>query len=454
MRKVVLLAFLCVFLYSCSRKEEEEAIPVVVDFDYKVHKNDYSVPVSIRFTNKTQGADTYKWHFEGGIPKNSSKKNPGIVKFTAKGVYKISLEASNSDDSKDEKVIEIKIDAPVTVDFTATNLISTFSPATYKMKNLSTEVTSYKWTFEGGKPSSSTEKDPGEVIFRKPGKHIIKLEASNGRETYTRQKTVVVSDYLSSDFDYSVAFEDDDYQIPVKVSFKDKSVSVTKYKWQFQGANKSTSEEKDPVVIFNKIGKHTIKLTATNGKRIKTVIKTITVLKNTNLREFKNVKLGVSTTHNNDVIGSFFSLKARKVYTKSQLTGEIEKDIDLIFYGVNSTFKRNSFVSPDRLSETTFDDLQVAKKTLFINSLESCKCSAKLSVSEFDMMVDDTLFQNLTITETKGGLKTFNNTMVPRIVLFRTQEGKKGAIKIKSYHVNGENNSYILVDIRVQKESK
>jgi hypothetical protein len=37
--------------------------------------------------------------------------------------------------------------------------------------------------------------------------------------------------------------------------------------------------------------------------------------------------------------------------------------------------------------------------------------------------------------------------------LFQTQEGRKGAIKIKKYVEAGQE-SYILVDIKVQKEVK
>ena len=50
-----------------------------------------------------------------------------------------------------------------------------------------------------------------------------------------------------------------------------------------------------------------------------------------------------------------------------------------------------------------------------------------------------------------GGGTNFSNTVIPRIVLFSNQQGKKGAIKIKQF-VNDGLQSYILCDIKVQKD--
>jgi len=49
-----------------------------------------------------------------------------------------------------------------------------------------------------------------------------------------------------------------------------------------------------------------------------------------------------------------------------------------------------------------------------------------------------------------GGWHNFDNSVVPRIVLFQTRDGRKGAIKIKQFVQNGAA-SYIVADIKVQK---
>ncbi|GGX29404.1 PKD domain-containing protein [Aquimarina muelleri] len=447
MKKIRYIILILSF-WSCLK---EEAIPVVVDFEYEVINNDYSVPVSIVFFNRTEGADQYEWYFEGANLSRSVDRNPGIVKFNKKGNYTIKLTATNIDGSIDSKILKIKIEAPLILDFTATNVINTFSPATYTVTNLSKGATTYKWLFEGGTPLSSRDQNPKEIVFKEPGEHKIELEISNGRETYTKNTSVIVAPYLSTDFEYTIAFTNDDYQIPAKVNFTSTSISTTDYIWTIEGANITTSQDKDVEVVFNTIGEQKITLTASNGKEIKSVSKNITFLKNTNLREFKDIKLGINTAHKNNSVGSFFSISSRKVYTKQEITPEIGKTIDLVFYGLNSTYTRNQFVSPNQLSKTPFDNIQKPKTTTFINTQELCNCPDSLTKKQFDEMIDDAQLTKLTL-DTEDNLY-FDNIVVPRIILFKTQEGKKGAIKIKEYNSNGEN-SYILVDIKVQKEKR
>lgn len=86
-----------------------------------------------------------------------------------------------------------------------------------------------------------------------------------------------------------------------------------------------------------------------------------------------------------------------------------------------------------------------------INSQESCNCLTSLTVLQFVTMVDDSALKTLTIEETPEGLQEFDDSITPRIVLFETQDGRKGAIKIKEYITNGSD-SYIIVDIKVQKK--
>lgn len=436
------------FFWSCLK---EEAVPVIVDFEYEVIDNDYSIPVSIIFFNRTEGADDYEWRFEGANISRSIDRNPGIIIFNKKGTHTISLAATNVDGSEDTKTLDIKIDDPVSIDFSVTNINNTFPPATYSISNDSEGANSFTWTFEGGEPASSTAENPGEIVFETPGEHQISLEVSNGRETYTKDTTVAVLPHLISDFNFEIDFKDDDYQIPAKVRFINTSISVTDYTWTFEGANITSSNEKNIEVIFNTAGEQQITLTAENGKEVKSKTQGITFFRNTNLREFKNIKLGINTTHQNNSIGSFFSITQRKVYAKEHVTSETESMVDLIFYGLSSTFIRNEFISPDLLSNTPFTSIQDPKKTIFINTQELCNCPIALTSQQFDEMEDDSMLNDLTIASDDN--LSFNDSVIPRIILFKTQEGKKGTIKINQFIEDGDN-SYILIDIKVQKETR
>lgn len=108
-------------------------------------------------------------------------------------------------------------------------------------------------------------------------------------------------------------------------------------------------------------------------------------------------------------------------------------------------------MSPDEVSTNGFVAIPNATHTKFINSQEICGCSASLTVPEFDNMTDDKLLDALTITETPNGLLQFDSSVVPRIVLFETEDGRKGAIKIKGYVDDGAS-SYIICNIKVQKQ--
>lgn len=437
------------FLFgSCSK---ETAIPIKVDFLTEVENNDYSVPVRIKIINGTQDADTYKWTFEGGSPSTSTDKNPGTIIYDEAGNYTILLEASNRDGSEGVKEVKISIDAAIVVEFNANITDNNFPPMQISLTNITKGANTYLWTFEGGEPSYSTAREPNQIIFKDPGEHSITLEASNGKETYKTVKTVTVAPNLTAAFDFEVAFEDDDFQAPVTMTMVNASSSAIDYEWTFNEAIPASSVMVNPTITIYDPGIHTLELKASNGKETQTVTKYITVFSNTNLRTFSDVRLGVNMAHNFNVGGAFFSTVTRKVYNKEDAPLDDGSAMDITFFGLNSDFIFNKFVSPDQVHEFTFEAIPNAHHTKFINLQESCDCSASLSVAQFNGMEDDTLLQALTIEETIGGMQDFDSSLIPRIVLFETWDSRKGAIKIKGFVKDGVN-SYIIVDIKVQKQ--
>lgn len=445
---LLIYSLLLYCLLGCSK---EEAIPVTTDFSIEVVNNDFSVPVQVKIINLTEGADTYNWSFVGANPSSSTHRNPSTIVYSEAGNYSVKLEASNQDGEVDSKTIEIPINAEIGIGFTADILVDNFPPMEVALTNTTVGANKYNWTFQGGSPSSSSNQHPTTITFNNPGEHTINLEVSNGLETYQTEQTVSVAPHLVADFGYEVAFKDDDLQAPVTLTMVNKSISATNYTWTFTGGTPSTSTDENPIVTFNSPGAYTIELVATNGKETLSASQTITVLPNTNIRVFENIPLGINTAHNGNVIGAFFSTTTRKGYKKEDLTTENGAAIDLVFFGLNQNFTFNKFVSPDEVQTLTFNAIPNAIHTKFINSQESCGCAASMTIAQFDNITDDTLLDGLTITETTGGLQDFDNTVVPRIVLFETQDGRKGAIKIKEFVVDGVN-SYVVVDIKVMKE--
>ncbi|OBX24970.1 PKD repeat protein [Gelidibacter algens] len=444
---VILL--LVILLTGCYK---ETALPVTANFSTAFVNSDESVPVQIAITNQSIGADSYAWTFEGAQPSSATSENPGSVVYNVAGTYTLQLTASNRDGSTDTFEKTITIVDGISINFSTQIIASSYPPVEVVLtNNTEGEDLSYLWTFEGGIPATSTDQHPGNIIFVTPGDHIITLKVSNGFESFSDHKTITVTPDIEAIFDWEVDPFDDDYQAPVTITLINSSINATSYQWTFEGGTSASATNETPKTTFNDPGTYMVTLKADNGKRTHTATKKITIHPNTNIRMFKDIELAINNSHNTNARGAFFSTKLRKVLTADEVTDANGEEIDICFFGLNSSFDFNKFIAPDAVDSNGFIAIPNATHTKFINSQEICGCSASLSAAQFDGMTSDGLLKALTITETSNGLLPFDNSVVPRIVLFETHDGRKGAIKIKTY-VNEGASSYIICDIKVQKE--
>ena len=143
------------------------------------------------------------------------------------------------------------------------------------MKNESYGAEEYEWTFEGGLPSSSTERNPGKVIFTQAGEHKITLRVWNAVEEKTSQQTLRVDSAMTIDFDFSIALND---IAPGVISITNKSKGGSQYEWTFEGSIPSTSNRQHPgTMTFADGGEHKIHLRVFNGSKYKERTKTLTL---------------------------------------------------------------------------------------------------------------------------------------------------------------------------------
>jgi hypothetical protein len=355
------------------------------------------------------------------------------------------LEAWN-DTQRKVKEVTVQLDSAITIGFDYQIQVNDFVPASVKITNRTRGASSYEWTFEGGTPPTSTLADPRAILFNTPGDHIISLKVKNGRESFTSSNTITLKPAMQADFDIVPSFEDQDYEAPLTATLQNKTISGLNYTWSSTGGviTNTTSEQSE--IYFATPGDYTVSLKVDNGKETQTVQRTISVKPNSNLYKMENVKLGVSAAH--ITLGSFYSTKLRKVFTKNDVTADTGALIDLVFYGINSSYNYCRFISPDSVANFTFAAIPNATHTSFVNTLETS--SLLFNTADFDGMVNDTPLANLPIKAEDTGIAFFDNAINPRIILFETQDGRKGAIKIKSF-VSAGTQSYILADIKVQK---
>ena len=149
------------------------------------------------------------------------------------------------------------------------------SPVVVQLKNESYGADEYEWTFEGGLPSSSREKQPGSVTFTEPGEHKIHLRVKNAVEEKVSDQTIRVDSALSLNFDYEIAIND---IAPVVMSLRNLSKGGRYYEWTFEGGEPSSSTSPYPsAVTFKDGGEHKIHLRVFNGSRYEEFSKTFTL---------------------------------------------------------------------------------------------------------------------------------------------------------------------------------
>ncbi|MBC9932776.1 PKD domain-containing protein [Chitinophaga qingshengii] len=444
MRRYVYITLLMLTGPACRREVD---IPVTADFSWELADNNRTVPVSVKITNKTAGADHYQWTFDGGEPAGSTQRNPGVILFKEAGAHKITLEAWN-DDQRQNKTLTVETDKLVDIGFDAKVRINDFSPVQVDITNKTTGATTYKWTFEGGEPAMAEGPQPPPVTFATPGEHTITLVANNGSKDFTYSTRITVKPALQPAFNIIPSFEDEDGQAPLTAALENKTISGLSWQWSATGGIIDQPAAGNTSITFTAPGTYQVTLTASNGKENKPVTKSITVLPNTNLRTLKDIRLGISSAHS--AIGCFYSTKLRQVFRKGDDLTDAGKDIDLVFFGINQGFSSAKFLSPDSAQYYTLGAIPGAMATRLVNVQESCSCGITFSAADFDNMTDDTPLRKIRIPDDGSGDTPFDNSVTPRIILFQTKDGRKGVISIKQFVQAGQQ-SYILADIKVQK---
>jgi PKD repeat protein len=431
---------------SCYR---EEAVDLEADFEITVSRSDYSVPVEITLTNRSRGADRYEWTFAGGIPSGSTQKQPEKVWYRQAGRYTVRLECWFRDRSASREYV-LELDSALHTSFECQIITNAFAPADVQIENRSAGSASYRWTFEGGNPASWEGRQPPLVRYDAPGEYVLRLNTSNGREREETERTVRVLPRMAMDFTPVFPFEDEDRQAPAVVLLESLTTGVLRYQWEAPGGKIDNDTARNTFVYYEHPGSYTITLSTDNDKEIRKQSKTVEILPNTNLCPLQNVRLGVNSATET---GAFFSGALRRVLTVAEMEEDesLGKRIDFVFFGLNSRFTYCRFLSPDSAALFTFRPISGAGKTFIVNDLS--RTDLAFTLSDFDAMENDAPLIPLDIPSHDTGNLYFDLSVLPRLILFQTQDGRKGAVKIIR-SVDAGANSRIEADIKIQKEKR
>ncbi|EPR70946.1 PKD domain-containing protein [Cyclobacterium qasimii] len=122
--------------------------------------------------------------------------------------------------------------------------------------------TSRNWSFEGGVPSSSTEKSPT-VTFESPGQYQVTLTVTGPDNSDNATGTVTVEELVQ----VVPIFDADTMLIKVggSIVFEDLSEgNPNTWSWVFEGGDPSSSSEQHPTVTYAEEGSYAVSLTVSN----------------------------------------------------------------------------------------------------------------------------------------------------------------------------------------------
>lgn len=429
---------------GCIKKEQ--VVPVVADFTFSYESLNQTIPVRINIQNNSLAAEKYLWTFEGAEPASSTAKNPGSLLYLHAGTYKISLEASNADGTS-RVAHSVDIHDAVQVDFTAEPIINAYAPAEFNIQNLSAGGIRYAWSFAGASPTQSNEEQPGTILYKTPGDYLIILQITNGSKTFKKEELIRIAPALKVDYKIQPLLGHEDYEVPFTALLEAQGQSMLNYHWTASGGIIKDPTAAQTEIQFSQAGEYTISLKADNIKEEKTVEKQLKLKPNSNLYSFPNIKLGINTAHKN--IGSFYSTRLQQVFSAGQINQSNGRLIDITFFGLNSNFTQNSFVSADQVQHYTFDAIPQAQACMWINNPTAH--GIYIDNRLFEDMQDDNWLQGIHFTPQQQNPAYFSNSQSPHFVLFKHASGYKGIIRIRSFQQVGLGDSYILVDIKVQK---
>jgi len=430
-------------MFSSCRTEI--ALPIKASFEYNVIDNNFNIPVSIEFTNNSTGGLFYRWSFEqDSVLFFSTEKNPGTFVFNQSGLLKVRLVVRNDFDSA---VVEksINLDDPPMAAFEIDSVVNRIAPAQFYFRNTSRSASTFLWVYPNGQVDTSS--NPGLYTLNDPGFYSVKLIAINSRgRVDSVEKIIQVFPPLQLDVSLSPSFFDDDFEAPFEVDIRNNSSQVEHHSWKILGPQSFTLSGKNPKISLQSPGEYLIRYIADNRKQKDSLSFSFSIKPNSGLRTFEDVRFGINTS----TVHSAFSTIQRKSYGREEFSGE-NSFIDLVFFGLNEGFTFCRFINPQEASLWSFPSIFNAQKTSIINVVEQVKNDLEVTVNPqwfHSIKVGDQL--NV-FSEIVSSDHFFTGLQGERVVLFKNARGKKGAILIKRF-VNNGLNSYIVCDIKVQKD--
>jgi len=219
-------------------------------------------PLEVDFMDMSGGeVDFWQWSFPRGNPSSSTLANPTVI-YETPGVYPVTLEVynTNGSNSRTEFNYVSVIGAPTL------SITSQINDNTVSFTSSNARQNTYLWFFGDG--NTSSEVSPTHT-YAQSGVYDVILIVENDCGPFEFTQEVAVSilpeTYFSSDINSACG--------ELTAQFYDLSSNdVTAWEWSFPSGTPSTSNEKNPIVIYDEVGTYPVSLTTTNAAGSSTTV--------------------------------------------------------------------------------------------------------------------------------------------------------------------------------------
>jgi PKD repeat protein len=221
---------------------------------FKIDQSKGCVPYTVQYTNTSIGASFYQWTFPGGTPSSSTEQNPLVV-YNNPGLFEAVLLAGNSTDTAFVVGADkIEVLAVPEGDYT-----SAVSGSDVYFTNQSKFGSDYQWDFGDG--NTSVETSPIHH-YAAEGEYTVRMITTNlcGSDTTIHVIAVYLIPKVDFGSDTTVLCGSGLIQFISKTSS-----DVKTWSWQFDGGTPDVSDQKNPLVHYDKKGTYSVKLTVVNS---------------------------------------------------------------------------------------------------------------------------------------------------------------------------------------------
>lgn len=222
---------------------------------------------TVQFNNTSSNGASFIWTFGDG---RTGTSRDTTLTYNVQGDYLVTLYTINNCDTAVYSVL-MKLNSKPKATYESTTT-SYCTPANVRFTNTSSNNTlSYRWSFPGGVPSTSTDVNPS-VSYTTAGIYDVVLIAinANGRDTLTKPGYIRVNSAPIATFR---KLQNGNNPI---VSFDNQTVGATSFLWNF--GDGTTSTEASPQHAYATGGTFIVKLTASNICGTTSVLDTIIFL--------------------------------------------------------------------------------------------------------------------------------------------------------------------------------